>query len=82
MVNRMASSIRNGNRARYARCDHSLCTPAVIPKPDVYIVPNAEKTRFYLKSVINKAAYFHCSTVVTAMKTYSLINKILYHVLD
>jgi hypothetical protein len=43
MVNSTTSNNRSGHFALYARCDHNLCAPAVIPNPDAYTTTNAEK---------------------------------------
>lgn len=48
MVKRKTRSSLSGHFALYALCDHSLWTPAVIPKPEVYTVAIAgrkHKTR-------------------------------------
>jgi hypothetical protein len=39
----MMSSNLRGHFALYARCDHSLWAPAVIPNPEAYTTMNAGK---------------------------------------
>ena len=48
MVNRNINSNRRGHFALYALWDHSLCAPAVIPNPEVYVITNAATRRFQI----------------------------------
>lgn len=57
-VLKMANITLSGKRALYERCAHSLCAPAVMPKPPIIYKTTAEKKRRKTNHVTKKSIGF------------------------